>query len=152
MENNEMIFLREVNSKDCKQLFEWANDVNVRNNAFNQAIIDWEGHVKWFNNKLESKDSEIFILTNSNNQNLGQIRIDFEKKSKRWVIDYSIDKNFRGNGYGIRIIELITQKYSDKKFKAIVKEENIASCKVFKRIKFQEIFDEKNKTFQYTFN
>ena len=46
---DEEIYLRLVDDKDMKLLFDWRNDEVVRKNSFSTEPIDWEEHVSWFN-------------------------------------------------------------------------------------------------------
>ncbi|MGG7035232.1 MAG: GNAT family N-acetyltransferase [Flavobacterium sp.] len=127
------LFLREALEADAKLLFDWANEFNVRNNSISQEHIVWENHLKWFKNKLNHLDSEIFILTDGS-ELLGQIRID--KNDSYWEIDYSIDYKHRGKGFGKQIVKLLLEKFVTYKFKAIVRRENLASIKVFNSLGF----------------
>ena len=43
---------RKAIEADIKVLFDWANDLDVRQNALNSQLITWEGHEKWFQNRL----------------------------------------------------------------------------------------------------
>lgn len=120
---------------DSELLFHWANELSVRNNSFNPNLILWKEHEKWFNLKMESNQSKIFILK-CNSFSVGQIRLDFNGEA--WEIDYSIDVNYRGNGFGIKIINLIfDQLNKGDRLIAKVKNENIASLKVFNKLGFK---------------
>lgn len=59
-------------------------------------------------------------------------------------LNYSISKEYRGKGYGKKIIEigcifLVKKSEKIKKIKALVKKENIASQKIFNSLGFQEL-------------
>lgn len=141
------MLLREVTNKDIEQLFEWANDDVVRKNAVNQEKIDWEDHKKWYNSRDFGSRTFIFILE-ENSESVGQIR--FDKIENNYEIDYSIDEKYRGKGYGITILkEGIDKLFSGLKenvsILAKVKQENIASFKVFKKCGFSLINKEENK-------
>jgi RimJ/RimL family protein N-acetyltransferase len=128
-------FLKPASQKHMRLLFEWVNDPNVRNNAINQANISWEQHQKWFNNKIKSKNSCIFILMD-NEQAIGQIRIDKNDKNS-WIIDYSIAQEYRGNGFGTLILKKLLKKKPDLVFEAMVKKNNIASNNIFQNLNFK---------------
>lgn len=132
---NRNIILRQATEEDKVITFEWANDPNVRKNAFNTETILWENHFRWFNERLNNPDFLIFILE-SGTVPIGQIR--FEKEDDYWKIDYSIDSKNRGLGMGKEIVKLGLEKIRGK-IKAWVKEENIASCKVFEKLGFKQI-------------
>jgi RimJ/RimL family protein N-acetyltransferase len=128
--------LRNAKIKDCELLFNWVNDIDVRSNSFNQEFITWDGHKDWFKMKLKSTTTKILILE-LDKIPVGQIRIDFE--GDYWVIDYSIQKDFRGKKLGKEIVKQLLKKCTNYKFKAIVKKGNIASAMVFEGLGFEEI-------------
>ena len=129
---NSLLYLRKANSDDCKLFFDWANDKDVRNNSFSPESIIWENHKAWFENKINSNQSLLFVLI-YNNVPVGQIRLD--KEGDVWVLDYSIDKKYRGKGLGKKIIQLVLERTS-KPIKAVVKPANFASIKVFQQNNF----------------
>lgn len=130
---NRKISFRKANENDAKLLFDWANDKDVRINSLNQFPILWENHLQWFESKLNSPNTLIFILEREN-EPLGQIR--FDKVGEFWEIDYSIDKKERGKGYGKIIVKQGLDYFKDGIYKARVKKENISSKKVFLSLGF----------------
>ena len=132
--------LRNATKEDLEIIFEWANDIDVRQNAFNTGSIPWEDHVNWFNKRLNNPDFFIFILEH-NDIPIGQIR--FEKEDVFWKIDYSIRSESRGLGMGKKIVKMGIEKIEGE-VKAWVKKENIASCKVFEKLGFEKISIAKN--------
>ncbi|HBI93809.1 MAG TPA: hypothetical protein DDY58_16075, partial [Terrisporobacter glycolicus] len=96
-----MISLRSANYEDCTLLFKWANDSQVRKNAFSTNNIDLESHIKWYENKMNDENTRIFIVLKDNVE-VGQIRVDIS--DNKGFIDYSIDKNYRGQGIGTQIL------------------------------------------------
>ena len=129
--------IRKALENDIKLLFNWANDSSVRQNSINTATIEWSDHKKWFSSRIKDKNCKIFILENYCHP-IGQIR--FENKKDTWEIDYSIDSGFRGKGLGKKLIDMgIKQLPEGTLIKAIVKEENIASCKVFEKLGFEKV-------------
>lgn len=134
------LILREASDHDAYLLFKWANDKAVRKNSFSQEEITWSSHLKWFNSRIKSEKTRIFILT-FNNINAGQIRFDL-KEDNYWLIDYSIDIDQRGKGYGLQIIEMGIKSFPiPAKFMAKVKLLNLPSIKIFQRLKFDEEID-----------
>ena len=65
------------------------------------------------------------------------MRLDFE--DGQWYINYSIDKEFRGKGFGTKMLSVLLNENHFGNIKALVKEENIASAKVFEKVGFQKI-------------
>lgn len=129
------ITLRPVKPEDCDLLFGWANDGTVRQNAFNSRPIPYEEHKVWFEHKLNSDKSLIYIGY-MGEEAVGQIRIDIEGDTG--LIDYSIAKEHRGRGYGTLFLERIVCVMEAggmkvKKLAGRVKPGNIASQKAFEK-------------------
>lgn len=124
------IFLREAQAGDAELLFSWANDIDVRRNAFSQHEITWEEHEKWFKRKLNDKDCHIYIAQ-TDGVPVGQIRLDIEGGKAR--IDYSVEAQRRGQGIGkemLRQAQLIPD-LGVCGFLAQVKTGNAASAAAF---------------------
>jgi RimJ/RimL family protein N-acetyltransferase len=129
-------FLREATIDDALLLFNWVNDKDVRLNSINQETIIWENHLKWLESRLYSKETFIYILSEGE-INYGQIRID--NHNDCWTIDYSIDVNNRGKGFGSLIVNLLIEKCKNFNFKAFVKKSNLSSIHVFAKLGFNEV-------------
>ena len=146
---NHHVVLREATILDSKLLFEWTNDIAVRQSSFSSNSINLNDHLSWFDKKLKSKKTKIYIATIKHNEPIGQIRIDaFEDY---WIIDYSIDKSFRGLGFAKKLVKLLIKLNHNKIFIAKVKSVNIASQKVFENLHFNKIDNLKNTiTYKFT--
>jgi len=137
--------MRMATAADVDLYFNWANDKVVRENSFNSSEINYEQHVKWFTNKLSSKDCFFYLFLNEQNVPVGQVRID--KTNEEVVIGISIDEKQRGKGFGVQMLNKATTEYLNQfpeaKIIAYVKEENIASLKLFTSANFIKIEDVK---------
>lgn len=129
--NYELVYAKE---KDCDLLFKWVNDRDVRLNSFNSEQIKYEDHVKWFNDKMKSNNSSIYLFK-VNDVNVGLIRLDKIDKDT-YLINYSIAKEYRRKGYATILLRLIKDKYKDNLLIGKVKNKNIASIKAFIRAKY----------------
>jgi RimJ/RimL family protein N-acetyltransferase len=148
---NKQVCLREAVIDDAGLLYAWVTEKTVRENSIDQRLISWENHLTWFKNKLSDSSSCIYILeTKSNQYPLGQIRIDLIDRF--WSIDYSIDVRFRGKGLGREIIKQLIQKYPRNNYRAIVKNHNIASSKVFFSLGFTEMKSENVAFLTFSYN
>jgi len=140
-------YLRAVDKKDFDLLFKWANDEDVRKNAFSTEIITYEIHKKWFDNILNS-DSIFQFIYYYDNESVGQIRLNTD--SNNAYIDYSIDRAYRGQGHGKRMLLLIedlvrSQFPNINRLIAQVKDENIASQKAIESLDYRKIYIEYSK-------
>lgn len=140
--NSEILLeLREITLNDAKLLFNWANDPVMRANSFNQKKIEWDQHIIWLKNKLDSNSAKIFIAEFNGNY-VGQIR--FDKKENKAIIDFYIAEEFRGRGLGTSLllkgVKKITEYWKDIiDIVGEVKKNNLSSKKAFIKAGFQEI-------------
>lgn len=132
------MYIKKADKSHCDLLFHWANDELVRKSSFNKEKIKYEDHVKWFYNKLTSKNSYIYVAYIEDIP-VGQIRIDLQ--GCNGIISYSICNSFRGMGYGEAIIRLSESRIKEEdtiigKLTAYVKYENIPSQKIFEKLNY----------------
>lgn len=133
------VFLRKAEKDDMDLLFKWANDPVVRSNSFNIDPIPYEDHVKWFNKMMEDETVHQFILMDDDTP-VGQIRLNIDGEDAE--VGYSIDSEFRGKGYGHKILQLISEEvqrncHEIHRLVAKVKHDNIPSNKLFQNEKYR---------------
>lgn len=138
MSSNGTLHFRLAGESDVDLYYEWANDILVRQNSFNQNPVTYENHVKWFHSKLTSKECFFYLFMNGENRPVGQVRID--KKGDEVIIGVSIDEAFRGKSLGVEMIEKSSldylQKHPFETLVAYIKVENTASNTIFKKAGF----------------
>jgi UDP-2,4-diacetamido-2,4,6-trideoxy-beta-L-altropyranose hydrolase len=118
----EALSIRPVEERDCKLLWEWANDPVVRASAFSSEPIPWNEHVAWFRAKLNDRNCVMFVALNASAVPVGQIRFD-----KRGVSDSGINIDIDGAAH----------ERGARQFHALVKTENVASGKAFEKAGFK---------------
>lgn len=132
--------LRPVGEGDCAQIWEWANDPDVRKSAFCSDSILWEDHRQWFSKKLNNPMCLQFIALDERDAPVGQIR--FDVRDGEAEVDVSIDKGSRGLGYGAALIQIgvreLVRTIPVKVVHAFIKPENEASRRAFQRAAFRE--------------
>jgi RimJ/RimL family protein N-acetyltransferase len=124
---------RQALLSDAKKLYQWANDPTIRAQSLQSETIAWTSHLEWFYQKLQHPINRMFIYYH-NNQPIGNLRLD--AVDEKYKISYLVDADFRGMGFGSRIIEdalIITQQT----LIAEVKMNNLASNKLFEKHKFK---------------
>lgn len=131
--------LRKFTEEDKELLFNWANEEEVRKNSFQSDYIDWNIHQIWFYKQLKKKDSSIYIYC-ENEEPIGQIRLEY--KGNYAEIHYSIEKKYRGQGHGERMLLLAEEKIRKERkeiqfLDAEVKKDNIASRKKFEQLGYR---------------
>ncbi len=102
-----MVFLKKAEAEDIDLLFRWANDPVVRNNSFNINPITYENHVNWFNKNMGNPTVLQFIMMDEEAP-VGQIRLNVDGDEAE--IGYSIGPEFRGKGYGHKILQLVSEE------------------------------------------
>jgi len=147
-ESLEILTLRPARYDDCRLLWCWANDPEVRKVSINTEPIPWEQHQDWFKKKIESDTSWIYILEYKENP-IGQIRFD-QVVSGEAEISVSIDSSMRGKSYGTKIIQLGIKKICEdtnlRYFIAYIRPNNIPSMRVFEKAGFcKEIIEFRDK-------
>jgi UDP-2,4-diacetamido-2,4,6-trideoxy-beta-L-altropyranose hydrolase len=135
--------IRRVSEADLMIIFEWANEKAVRSQSFNIRPISLEEHSQWFKKKLLEDNCYFYILIKKDIP-LGQVRFDISDRVSN--INYSIDKNFRGMGYGFPLLNIAIQEFKKECLSydsicASVKPDNKPSNKVFINLGFS--LDEK---------
>jgi len=137
------LYIRKVVHSDIDILYEWANDPETRRNSFNQTLIPFDTHKKWFEEKLKS-NSTLFLIYHCEEENIGQVR--FEIDNDNAYINYSINPLYRGKGYGYRML-LLSEDKIKREYKTIkcllaeIKNDNISSQKIFKKLKYEELHE-----------
>ena len=101
------VFLRRVKHDDLDLLYQWANDSVVRNNSFNTDHISYINHVEWFN-KIMSDSAVLQFILMDDDTPVGQIRLNVVNEEAE--IGYSIGSEFRGQGYGHKILQLVADE------------------------------------------
>ncbi len=136
-----MLTLREATENDCKLLWGWVNDPIVKASAFSSGLIPWETHLAWFTQKLDDPNCVIYIALADQIDEVGQIRFDINGSEA--TIDVSVAANYRGKGLGKNLIRAgLEQLKKDRLiqvFHAYIKENNLASQKVFVKAGFVEV-------------
>ena len=133
-----MIQFRQASGKDCRLIWKWATDPEVRAVSFSRETFPYEEHVKWYETKLADEDCYIYIAENINQESVGQIR--FELNGQEAHISVSLDRKFRGRGHGSKVIELASKTFlgstDAKAIHAYIKIDNAASIAAFKKAGF----------------
>lgn len=142
------LYFRRATSNDVKMIYEWANDDETRKNSFNQSKIEYDTHVKWFTNLLNSSNRILYIFQDDN-EPIGQVRLDiYDNKAE---ISYTISPSHRGKKYGEKMIKLLPDKVREDfpqitELFAEVKPENTPSNRIFSKEGYTE------KCIVYTLN
>lgn len=134
--------LRKAQPGDAKLLFDWKNEEECRKNSLCDKTVTWEEHSAWLESRLESETTLLYIAT-ENGVPVGQIRLDLNHENA--VISYSVDKAFRGRGYGRKLLACAEQKVREylpgkgiAVLEGIVKADNKASVHCFSELGYEQ--------------
>lgn len=125
--------LRPAEKADAKQLFEWTNEAETRKNSFSSEPVLWENHIAWLDKKLADRNCLFFILLYEEKP-AGTVRLDVNTETESGVISYSIAKDFRGNGFGGKLLALAEEegkRFGLRYLLGSVKPDNKASSRCF---------------------
>jgi UDP-2,4-diacetamido-2,4,6-trideoxy-beta-L-altropyranose hydrolase len=134
------LWIRRAVSSDARLYFEWANDPSVRQASHNSASIDWGDHAEWFQSRLNSGESRLFVAEDVSKA-VGQVRFDLQA-SGDWLIDFSVAPGHRGQGIGPRMLSQAIRRVRAEGHRpliATVKLDNARSKAVFDRLGFVEV-------------
>jgi RimJ/RimL family protein N-acetyltransferase len=138
----EKLRLRQARQDDCRLLWEWANDREVRASAFSPDPIPWEEQVRWFMRKLHDPSCSLFIAVDNEDTPLGQVRFDIVRDGEA-EIDVSIDRDKRGLGYGALLLSKAVKEVFRlthiRAVHAFIKPNNEASMRAFERAGFKRL-------------
>ncbi len=146
-------FKKALTNDDCSLLFKWVNDPLTRKNSFNTELITFEEHRGWFYSKLNDPSTIIYICVHDElKMQIGQVRVEFDKGVGE--IDYYIDPQFRGKGFGSEVlkllpIQLIKDGFLFNLLIGKVKHINVASEKAFLKAGYQLEMTSEWKTFKW---
>jgi UDP-2,4-diacetamido-2,4,6-trideoxy-beta-L-altropyranose hydrolase len=137
--------LRYVQESDCLQLWEWANDPDVRPVSFATETISWERHLQWFNAKLRDPNAVLYLVVDPEDVPAGQVRYQIDGTSA--AVSISLAPQFRGKGYGQIVLEMATRDLFRttpvRQIDAYVKPNNMASLRLFNRAGYSRVGAEK---------
>lgn len=138
-------YLREAKWEDSGLLYGWVNEPECRKNSFHSQIISLMEHEVWLKKKLEDKNCHIYIAYTGENPT-GQIRLEIEEG--KGIISYSVDKAYRGQGYGSKLLEELRKMHPGMTLIGKVKCSNIASQRIFEKAGYKR--QEEDGFFIYT--
>lgn len=147
------IFIRKAGWHDIGEVFDLSNQDYVRKYSINKEKISWEKHVEWFNNTIQDVNKVFYVITDSKEKFLGEIRFDINKDFA--VVSISLSKTILGKGYSLKLLQeginrLFDSKKDVDKIIAYVSEKNIASDRLFRKAGFF-LVEEKEGLLKYAY-
>jgi len=132
--------IRPATDDDCRQLWQWANDPEVRRWSFDSARIAWDTHVHWFHGRLADSNCRLYILIDQGDQSMGFVRFDL-RDGGCGEVSLSIAADRRGRGYGSEALRLACERFFAEVDTAVIvahiKPDNTPSVRTFERAGFK---------------
>lgn len=110
--------------------------VDDRKHYINTKTPSLDEHIKWIKKILSSKESQLFVAT-IEKHSVGLLRVD-NLNTKVIEISIIISASHRGQSLAKKILIMLENIVFDRKLKAIIHINNIASIMTFKSVGFQE--------------
>jgi UDP-2,4-diacetamido-2,4,6-trideoxy-beta-L-altropyranose hydrolase len=96
--------LRKACSSDCRLVWEWSNDPEVRLLSFSTEPIPWITHAQWFSTKLQDPDTFFYVALDRDDQPVGQLRYDLQGREA--TVSINLGRQFRGKHYGRTLLKI----------------------------------------------
>lgn len=130
--------IRQAAPGDAVQLWRLANHPSVRQNAFHQGPIPLEQHLRWYDDKLSSGASAIWVME-TQGVIVGQVRYD-RSDSATAEVDIAVWPAFRGKGLGTRLLVSTWNRamaaLGVRSIRAVVLARNAPSARLFRKAGF----------------
>jgi RimJ/RimL family protein N-acetyltransferase len=110
--------------------------VDDRKYYINTKTPSLDEHIKWIKKILSSKESQLFVAT-IRKHSVGLLRVD-NLNTKVIEISIIISASHRGQSLAKRILIMLEDIVFDRKLKATIHINNIASIMTFKSVGFQK--------------
>ena len=141
------IRIRLADEDDCRDIYDWRTDPVTMKMCFSTGKISYESHVRWFNQSLKNPARKIFIALDEDGNKIGQVRFDDidggpDDSAEVGIV---VSPSFRGKGIGTSLLVEGCRHYLNNYEKdtiiAKIRDENIASTKIFTRAGFEKVRD-----------
>ena len=135
-----IINLTKAGITDINDIFKWRNHPDIRKNLFNQEMLSWDEHEKWFMARLNDPDATVYMAYRRK-EKIGTIR--FEANESAIKTSVMLNPLFLSKGLGSQVIKMgvkrfIMEKNPDMQIIAEIKKDNVASVKAFEEAGFEE--------------
>lgn len=140
------ILIREASQNDSKDIFEWRNDLESRSMFINSDLVTFDEHDRWLSETISSPFKNLYI-GEIGGKKIGITRFDFDKKGYQTEVSININPNFRGKGYGKKLLIESINKFqveNETTLIARIKKKNTGSRKIFEFAGFVNINVNKN--------
>jgi RimJ/RimL family protein N-acetyltransferase len=127
------MLLRFAEAGDLEDLFSWRNDPKTREMSLIPSEVSMPDHEAWYRRKLLD-DNCLLLIAEQNGQKIGVVRFDMLPELQRAEVSINLNPDFRGKRLSQRLLKKAVEMFRgqfDADIAAIVKENNLASRKIF---------------------
>ena len=144
------MLIRNAVIEDTIDVYEWRNDPLSLSMSVNSSIISISEHQKWFKNILLDNNKKIYIgVVEGKKVGVTKFEVD-ELCNNEANVSINLNPAMRGKNFSFDLLSrsiAIYLKQKKVKLNAVVKNENLASLKIFKKCGFQK--KSEDHIFQY---
>lgn len=126
------MIMRKATSNDALDVWFWRNDPVTRAMSRVQEEVPRESHLSWFSGAVEDPLRTI-LIGEVNGEKVGMVRFDYETATE---ISININPKFRSSGHGYALLTEALKSVPGEVW-AEIKDENLASQRLFERAGFQ---------------
>lgn len=131
---------RKITEQDKELIYHWQNMKEVRTYFNNPNPPSIAEHALWFSNRIRQTENPYWIICHDNHD-CGVMSLSYNHSTQRYDLSWFIIPEKRGMGLGTEALKIAVNMVHPFKIHAFVKEDNIASHKVFKKLGFLETGD-----------
>jgi UDP-2,4-diacetamido-2,4,6-trideoxy-beta-L-altropyranose hydrolase len=138
-----IVGLRSASMADCRRVFEWQSIPETRRYARNPDAPSWEGHERWFTQKLADHRT-IMTIIEVDGSPAGVVRLDARTAREGapvYEVSIFLDPAFKGRGTASVALEAASRLVPFSWLQAFVLPENETSLRLFTRAGYEEMGD-----------
>ncbi|MGL4688201.1 MAG: GNAT family N-acetyltransferase [Fusobacteriaceae bacterium] len=135
------LIIREMLEEDIPKIYKAINLKYVEKYCKKECEqkTQWLAYKKWYYFIMNSSYFLMYIVTNNENQFLGNVK--FEIHNKRAILEIYLVEEVRGKNYSYFVIKdsiaRIVEKFSIDKIEAYIIKENLKSKHIFEKLDFK---------------
>lgn len=146
---------RAASLRDSVLLLRWRNSDSSLSASQVSSAVGRSAHEEWLSERIARHPREPFWIFSQDDIPIGYVRLDCKEDDlESFTVSVFVDEDFRGNRLGktllnIALSELISNGFV-KEFRAVIKNDNFESIKLFKAFGFELLSNITNEFRLYT--
>jgi len=133
--------ITKASNNDSLDIFQWRNDPLTRQNSINTDPVSLKDHNQWFNEVLNSKNTELLIGI-ENSMKVGVCRFYLNNLLNSVEVSINLNPLMRGKRISKKLLEESINYYlktNKVMLTATIRIDNIPSIKIFEELNFIKI-------------